>query len=354
MSPASSSRYPPSSAQRLRERTAIRRKRILWALLIILIVLPLSGALYQVIGAWLDQRNYPPPGQLVDVGGYRLHLYCMGENTPGQATVILETGLGGIGVASPAWAWVQPQVAKTARVCAYDRAGLGWSDPGPKPRDANRIAAELHTLLQNSHTPGPYVLVGWSYGGLYMRAFAGQYPAEVAGLVLLDSSFPGQCDSSPAFHANCASNARFSALAPFLARLGILRLIGHFQPASGLPDLQRRQLLAAYSSPQDWEAQNAEFQAASATDAQVLKTTTFGALPLMVLTATQHGASADLEQLWQGWQTGYTALSTNSLQWILPGTTHEALVFRSTDASVTAEAILEVLESARTGKPLKR
>jgi hypothetical protein len=77
-------------------------------------------------------------------------------------------------------------------------------------------------------------------------------------------------------------------------------------------------------------------------------------MPLMVLTATKHGASAELEQLWQGWQTGYTALSTNSLQWILPGATHESLVFQSGDASVTVEAILEVVESARTGKPLKR
>ncbi len=317
------------------------------------VILPLSGVLYQVIATQVDLRSYPPPGQLVDVGGYRLHLYCQGENTDGRPTVIFETGLGGSATSSD-WAWVQPQVAKVTRACAYDRAGLGWSDAGPQPRDAQHIAAELHTLLKNSGTPGPYVLVGWSFGGLYVRTYANLYPQEVAGLVLLDSSSPGQCAASPAWQAQCASSARNASTARLLALFGVMRLVSFFQPATGLPGPQNAALHASFSSTKDWNAQNDEFQASLATYAQVLGAKTLGDLPLFVLTATEHGAAPDLERQWQVWQAGFTALSTNSVQRVLRGATHESLVFSPTDSQVTAAAILQVVEAVHTGKPLKQ
>ncbi len=304
--------------------------------------------LYQAIATQVDQRSYPPPGQLVDVGGYRLHLYCLGQNIDGRPTVILETGLGG-SAASSDWAWIQPQVAKVTRVCAYDRAGLGWSDPGPGPRDAQHIAAELHALLQNSHTPGPYVLAGWSFGGLYVRAYANQYPEDVAGLVLIDSSSPEQCAATPAWQAQCASSASNASRARILALFGVMRLVGYFQPATGLPDPQNAAILASFSSSKDWDAQNAEFQASSATNAEVLNAKSLGALPLFVLTATDHGAAPDLEQQWQVWQTGFTSLSTNSVQRVIPGATHESLVFSQVDSQITAQAILQVVQAAHTG-----
>ena len=110
----------------------------------------------QLIAEARDRQRYPPPGSLVDVGGHKLHLRCSGQ---GEPTVVLEAGL-----SSPAlvWSLVQPQVAAFARVCSYDRAGYGWSDTGPKPRSAERIADELHRLLINANVPGPYVLVGHS------------------------------------------------------------------------------------------------------------------------------------------------------------------------------------------------
>src|SRR5215510_8769507 len=101
-------------------------KRLFSTLLITLIVLSLLGMIYQSISTKADQKKYPAPGQLIDIGGYRLHLYCMGDSKNGSPTVILEQGLGGT---SPAWALIQPEVAKVTRVCSYDRAGLGWSDP---------------------------------------------------------------------------------------------------------------------------------------------------------------------------------------------------------------------------------
>jgi pimeloyl-ACP methyl ester carboxylesterase len=323
--------------------------RLLWGLLAIL---PLSGALYQIIATEIDKRNYPPPGQMVDVGGYRLHLYCLGENTDGRPTVILETGLGGSSTSS-SWGWVQPMIARTTRVCAYDRAGLGWSEPSPYPRDAQHIVTELHTLLQNAQIPGPYVLAGWSFGGLYVRAYASQYREEVAGMVLVDSTSPEQCTSTPAWQAQCASSANNASIAHTLSRFGIMRVINLFQPATGLPGPQNAAILASSSTVKDWDAQNAEFRASSATYTQVLSSKSLGAIPLFVLTATDHGAPPNLEQQWQVWQSGFTALSTNSVQRVVPGETHNSLLYNSTDAKVTVEAILKVVEAARTGEQLK-
>ncbi len=126
---------------------------------------------------------YAAPGRLIDVGGWRLHLNCTGTASPTQPTVILEAGLGDFSVE---WSLVQPQVAGFARVCSYDRAGDGWSDLGPHPRTLHQIVYELHTLLARAGERPPYVLVGHSYGGWLVRLYQATYPAEVAGLVLVE------------------------------------------------------------------------------------------------------------------------------------------------------------------------
>jgi pimeloyl-ACP methyl ester carboxylesterase len=127
-----------------------------------------------------------PPGQMVDVGGYRLHIDCRGEGSP---TVVMDAGLGGL---SLEWLPVQQPLSRQGRVCSYDRAGNGWSDPGPQPRTVAVIVEELHALLVNAAVPGPYVLVGHSFGGYTAQLFAERYPALIAGIVLIDSSHPGQ------------------------------------------------------------------------------------------------------------------------------------------------------------------
>ena len=142
------------------------------------------GGGYETVRESLDARAYPPPGQLVDIGGHRLHLNCTGTGSP---TVVLEPGQGGV---SSDLAWIAPAVARDTTVCVYDRAGRGWSDATDKPQDGAQIAADLHTLLHRAQVPGPYVLAGHSFGGLYVQAFAAQFPNEVAGLVLLDSTAP--------------------------------------------------------------------------------------------------------------------------------------------------------------------
>jgi pimeloyl-ACP methyl ester carboxylesterase len=130
------------------------------------------------------QPPFPPPGKLVDVGGWRLHLNCTGEARASQPTVILEAGVGDFSVE---WSLVQLGVAKFARVCSYDRAGDGWSDLGPHPRTLRQIVYELHTLLDKGGVKPPLVLVGHSYGGWLVRLYASTYPAEVAGMVLVEA-----------------------------------------------------------------------------------------------------------------------------------------------------------------------
>jgi pimeloyl-ACP methyl ester carboxylesterase len=134
----------------------------------------------------IQANDKPYAGQLVNVGTHRLHIHCKGEGSP---TVIIDSGIGGF---SLEWIKIQNNLANDVRVCSYDRAGYGWSDPGPKPRTTARITRELHTLLEEAKIPGPYVLAGHSFGGYNIRYFASEYPDEVAGLVFIDSSHPEQ------------------------------------------------------------------------------------------------------------------------------------------------------------------
>jgi len=130
--------------------------------------------------------DIPAPGLMVLVGEHRLHLYCLGQ---GEPAVVMDAGLGGT---SLDWIRVQPQLAKYTRVCTYDRAGYGWSEPGPRPRSSDRIAEELRTLLRTAAVPEPYVLVGHSFGGYNVRLFASLYPEVTAGVVLVDAAHEDQ------------------------------------------------------------------------------------------------------------------------------------------------------------------
>jgi hypothetical protein len=123
------------------------------------LILTVGGAVYQAVASHNAQRSFLPPGQLIDVGGYRLHLYCEGLGAP---TVILDSS--NVGFVAD-WARIQPQLAQQTRVCGYDRAGMGWSDPSPEPQDARQNAEALHLLLDKAGESGPYVLVGHSFGG---------------------------------------------------------------------------------------------------------------------------------------------------------------------------------------------
>lgn len=128
--------------------------------------------------------DIPAPGKLIDIGGYRMHINCQGTGSP---TVVLDAGLGDW---STHWAAVQPLIKTDTRVCSYDRAGYGWSDPGPRPRTSPQIVGELHSLLEKAGEHPPYLLVGHSFGGINMRLFGSTYPQETTGLILVDASHP--------------------------------------------------------------------------------------------------------------------------------------------------------------------
>jgi pimeloyl-ACP methyl ester carboxylesterase len=127
---------------------------------------------------------------VIDIGPYGLFLECQGSGTP---VVILEAGWGDT---SETWELVMPEVARHTRVCAYDRVGLGSSDPGPEPETYLEAVEDLHKLLVEAEVKGPYILVGHSLGGMYIRLFQAEYPEEVAGLVLVDSSHPESFERS--------------------------------------------------------------------------------------------------------------------------------------------------------------
>lgn len=153
---------------------------IFWLALLIAILLVI-GYIYQVRTTSADFEQVPPLGQLVNVGGYKLHIYCSGEGS--GPTVVVDAGNGDFSVG---WVGIQREVEKSARICTYDRAGYGWSDVSPHPRTATQMAKELHQLLVNAGIEPPYILVGHSLGGMNVRVFSNLYPQEVAGMILVD------------------------------------------------------------------------------------------------------------------------------------------------------------------------
>ena len=154
-------------------------------LVIFLVLSMLAGSIYQASASASDLKKYPPPGDLYDVGDFRMHLYCSGPTaatSEGNPTVILEAGAGNPGIG---WSWVQREVEGFSRVCSYDRPGFGWSDPASSSLSRGQVVTLLHQLLQIANVPGPYLLVGHSAGGEYIRAYAWQYPKDVIGMVFV-------------------------------------------------------------------------------------------------------------------------------------------------------------------------
>jgi pimeloyl-ACP methyl ester carboxylesterase len=205
---------------------------ILVAFLGILAVLLTTGAVYQTVGTWRDARRFPPRGCLLRLNQRRMHIYVTGQGTP---TVVFESGMG---ASCLSWTLVQPGVAKLSRAVSYDRAGHGWSDVAHEPRTAEQIAQELHALLGAAGVPGPYVLVGHSFGGYVTRVFTHLYPDHVVGMVLVDSIHPAEWQNpAPEQLKVSRVGARYARIAAWLARLGLVRFclarVAHGSPQMG-------------------------------------------------------------------------------------------------------------------------
>jgi pimeloyl-ACP methyl ester carboxylesterase len=319
-----------------------------WLLYPVIAVLALAsiGGGYQTLGEAADAKAYPMPGQLIDVGGHRLHLSCTGSGTP---TVVLEPAAGEM---SSNLGWIAPAVARDTRVCVYDRAGRGWSEPAATAQDGAQIATDLHTLLQRGHVPGPYVLAGHSFGGLYVLTFAARDPDEVAGMVLVDSTAPAsaanQGTPSPGHGGSNAAMSRVAALVSTAARLGLGRLYAQFAFGS-LPPRSRDEVRASDATPSTLRSTIDEYVQATASVEQAAVLGDFADKPLIVLTA---GSGHDAA--WFAAQNRMARLSTNSVHRIIDGATHEALIADQEDAAATTQAILDVVASVRSKVALVR
>jgi pimeloyl-ACP methyl ester carboxylesterase len=322
-------------------------KRGLYGTVMVLAGLAGIGAIYQALATRADQRTYLPPGQLVDLGGRKLHMLVKGQEN-GHPTVLLEAGIAGF---SSNWAWVQDELAQSTRVVAYDRAGLGWSDPSPETQDARQSAQDLHAALQKVGIHEPYVIVGHSYGGLVVRAFTDLYPDEVVGMVLVDASHPEQWTHIPASRGG-RTVAVANRVTGYLVSLGIPRIFNINKAAyTGLPEQQAAEMKAILNMPKSWLTSSEVLSIWDArTRPEIEQAHSLGNLPLAVLSVTDQPAS--VAGVLTSLQNELPDLSTNSVHLTVQGATHDDLVANREYALMVASAIQQVIEAVETGKPL--
>jgi pimeloyl-ACP methyl ester carboxylesterase len=287
-----------------------------------------------------DRRRYPPPGLLVNVDGHPMHLQGRGPDSSGP-TVVLEAGMGSF---SPNWYWVQQELALRIRSVAYDRAGLGWSRPSRRPRDAQTIAAELRDALREAGLEPPYVLAGHSFGGLPVRAFADLYPELTAGLVLVDASHPDQWVRWPTPHADRILEVSQRILGGF-GWFGLLRALHLARGISaGLPARQAAELRAGAALPGFAATEAAQIRSWSVSRQQLNAAAPLGDLPLAVLAVSEQPVGGELLTALQRELAG---LTENASFEIVQGASHESVISNREHAQVVANTIEAVVQAAR-------
>ncbi len=271
----------------------------------------------------LRRFRWHPPGRMYMVNGHKMRIDCTGSGSP---TIALDAGLGNDGLI---WGGVQPVLAKTTRVCSYDRAGFGWSDALPPPRDADHIAAELHGLLSAAGIGGPIVLMGHSISGIYIRDYATRYPEDVAGLIFVDGSTPLQNRNS-AFRGTeekgAAAWARMLQMRA-LFDVGIPRVFGQCSQKFPGFDASAAKLQAEDLCHVQWGSIAAEEDSFDRSGEETIHTGPYGALPILIFSQDTGKAAAEGEPVamgkaWDQMQEDLKKLSTRSRRIIAKGSTH--------------------------------
>jgi pimeloyl-ACP methyl ester carboxylesterase len=290
-----------------------------------LLVFAIGGGIASVSAATASSAP-TATGRMIDVGGHRLYIECTGSGGP---AVILQAGLG---ASSSSWAGIAPTVASTTTVCTYDRAGHGRSDEAG-PQDGIALATDLHTLLERAGVPGPYILVGHSSGGPYVRVYAARYPEQVAGMVLLDAQPADAFTALPNYPGFYSTFRTVATVSPSLARIGLLG------PLLGLS--ADESTLAAARGGRD------EFLVLPTVLQQSSVLTSIGDRPLIVVTA-----AAEADPGWVAAQDNLPRLSTASVHRVLATATHNSLI-SGADAGASSQAILDVVASIRAGTAIR-
>ena len=319
----------------------------------VLILAAAAGSAYNSLAARRLRAAHPPPGKLYSVGGHVMHLYCTGAGSP---VIVAEPGLGDDWLG---WQRVQPQLASVTRICSYDRAGLGWSDPRPGPRDALAIAGELHDLLQRAGITGPLVLMAHSAGGLYAREYAAKHQQQIAGLVLVDATPPESFDQVPGARTTPEQWQKLKRQVLW-SRLriatGIQRLTGRCRgyPPRGLQAYRGWYDAEAcrYSSIAAWMAEAEDFEKSGEKAAH---TGPFGSLPILVISQDPDRPKAgwtDQEiagnPIWASLQENLKSLSLRSRRIIARGSGHRVQIDRP---DVIVAAVTRMVLEIRGGEP---
>ena len=275
----------------------------------------MGAATYQWMSHWRDVRDNPAPGKLVDVGGYRMHLHCSGQGSP---TVILDSGLSD---SSLSWFKVQPQVAGFTRVCSYDRAGLGWSDPSPYPRESKVFAEELHTLLHNAGIQPPLILVGHSMGGFDVLIYAGLHPDEVKGMVLVDSAYSDLANRLPKLKTSLLEWRRSLEREEYGMPFGVPRALGRC--GTGTPELMPK--LRTVECDMSWIretiAESRTMWDESAAEAGAVHS--LGSMPLIVISEDPAKNSGEFLPEFEKGQDALMRLSTDGSRVTAVGSGHQ-------------------------------
>jgi pimeloyl-ACP methyl ester carboxylesterase len=320
---------------------------LFWTLGLLAVIVTIFSALTAFARTRLKKR-YPPTGQIVDVGGYRLHMHVEGNGSP---TVVLDAGAGGF---SLAWELIRPAIARVTRVMVYDRAGLGWSDPSPRPRRADAMAEELRTLLTRGNVPGPYILVGHSLGGPVARQFTARYPDEVVGLVMVDSAHEQQAKRFPERLVNMFGGMNsMVAIMKLIGKSGIFTLIPKLVPTDDLGKLpkQTSEMIRGVVAASKSHIETTLAETLSVIAAETQPVSTLGDLPMTVISHGQLDANTvpanlgqqvrdDYERAWQELQVEITALSARGRRIVAERSGHNV---NFDQPEIVIESILEMI-----------